>query len=559
MLLMNKIVEYVEKHPWIIYLIAIVLIFPAFLINLGLMPLRFDGAFRGLVAFEMVLQDQYIAPTINGIFYYNKPPLFNWFIVLIYKLTGIYNEYTIRIPVILSLFFIAITIYLFLRKRYNSKFAINNALIFLTGGCIFFGYSSVGLVDFTFAWFLILAYYSIYHYFQKQNYLLLFVTSYLFVSAAYMVKGLPAIAFQGITLLVFFVYSKKFKKLFSWQHLTGILTLLIPLATYYYFYFKINPGSYNQVFFRIFDESLIKAVPLLDGASQTIGPSEKSFWTYIPFFLRHIVLFPLQTLYNMFPWVLLVIFVFRKDFMKIINQADPFLKYAFWIMLFNIIIYWLSPGTDHTKIKYYTFLFPLIYFIIYWFYDRYHKIELHKTRILNYIFYGFSILISLSPLAAPFYIETADIPGIISISVILFLLLSFFTIILFKTRSLKIQSLFIIVIIARIGFNLIMQPVHVESLKEVKFKADAIEAGKIIGDEKVSLCTYINENVTFYITREIQKVLPLEKPDQYQKDHFYIFDQNQMAAFKADTVKNKVYHKFACENKDKDLFLVKFD
>jgi len=162
---MNKVVRFLENNPRIIYITAIVLVIPAFLINLGLMPLRFDGAFRGLIALEMMLQDQYIAPTINGLFYYNKPPLFNWFIVLIFKLTGVYNEFTIRLPVIISLLFIAITIFVFLRKRYTLDFAFINAFFFLTGGCIFFGYSSVGLVDFTFAWFLILAYYSIYHFF----------------------------------------------------------------------------------------------------------------------------------------------------------------------------------------------------------------------------------------------------------------------------------------------------------------------------------------------------------------------------------------------------------
>lgn len=553
---MKQVIKYFERNIWLLYLIAIILLIPAFLNNLGLMPLRFDGAFRGLVALEMVLQDKYIAPTINGEFYYNKPPLFNWFIVLIYKLTGVYNEYTIRIPVILSILFIGLTSYFFLRKRYNKNFAMITALFFLTGGCIFFGYSSVGLVDITYAWFLVLGYYSIYHYFQKRNYWLLFVISYLLAGAAYMVKGLPALAFQVITLLVVFISNKKFKMLFSWQHLVGTLCLIIPLGLYYIAYFGINPGSQNQVFFRIFDESLIKAIPLLDSTAQS--SSDKTAWEYIPKFLQHLVMFPIQTIYNMLPWAFLIIFVLRKGFLKIVYSKDTLLKYSFLVLFFNILIYWLSPGTDHTKIKYYVFLFPLFYFILFWFYNKYQLIDKKRTQALNYIFAGIAIIITLAPLVAPFYEKTANIPGIILISAVLFVSLAFFALFLMRSKKLKIQSLIIIIIIARIGFNLIMQPVHVSSLKEVKFKKDAIEVGRMTGDEELFLCTDINEDVSFYITRERMKVLQRYREDNFKPNTYYIFDKKQIDKFISLEKDFRLYYEFACEFEDKELFLVKF-
>jgi len=373
-----------------------------------------------------------------------------------------------------------------------------------------------------------------------------------------MVKGLPAIAFQGISLLVFLSFQKKIKLLFSWQHFVGISTLLIPLGIYYYFYFTINPGSSHQVFFRIFDESLIKAVPLLDSTSETIGKSEKSFWSYIPYFLKHIALFPVKTLYNMLPWAILAIFTFRRGFLNTVNTQDPLLKYSFWILFFNVLIYWFSPGTDHTKIKYYTFLFPLIYFTILWFYNKYYRQEIRKTTFLYYIFYGISLVVALSPLAAPFYTETRNLPYIIPVSILLFATMGFLTLILFKTKTLKLHALIMLVIVARIGFNLIMQPVYVAGLTEVKFKSDAIEAGKIIGNEEVTLCTYVNEDVTFYITREINRILPLKHPEKYNETGFYILDHNQMATINGKNVSYKLYYEFACENEDKKLFLVKF-
>ncbi len=553
---MNRIVKFLEENAWLLYLLAIILLIPALLINLGLMPLRFDGAFRGLVAFEMLLSGDYITPTISGELYFNKPPLFNWFILLIYKITGLYNEYIIRLPVIISILLIGVTIYYFLHERYGKHFAFVNAFFFITGGCIFFGYSSVGLVDITYAWFLILAYYTIYHYLQKQNYWLLFIFSYLLVGAAYMVKGLPALAFQAITLLVVFIYNKKFKILFSWQHLVGILCFVIPLGTYYYFYFSLNPGFYDQVFFRIFDESLIKAVPLFDSAAQSAN--EKSMWSYFPYFINHLVLFPVQTLYNMLPWAILIIFVIRKRFLRIVNQEDKFLKYSVLVLFFNVLVYWLSPGADHTKIKYYVFLFPLIYFILYWFYNRFYLQDKKRLKILYYVFATMSIIITIVPLYAPFYEKTSNINGIIPISLSLFAVLLFFTVFFIKTKTRKILSFIIIIIIARIGFNLIMQPVHVSSLREVTFKKGAIEVGRMTGDEELFLCTSINEDVIFYIARERMKILEYCQDNKYKANIFYIFDKNQIDKFIHLGKDFRIYYEFTCEYEDKDLFLVKF-
>lgn len=538
---MKRIVKYFEENPWLFYLIAIILIFPAFLVNLGLMPLRFDGAFRGLTALEMIYSDNYLAPTINGEFYYNKPPLFNWFIVLIYKLTGVYNEYTIRIPVILSIFLMGVSIFVFLRKRKGTDFAMINAFLFMTGGCLFFGYSSVGLTDVTYSWFLLLSFFSLYHFYHKQKLLAAFLLSWFFAAAAYMVKGLPAVAFQIITIIVFFLVHRDFKKLFSRQHIIGFLGFALPLALYYYFYFGVNPEGWRSLVYRIFDESAQKS---------TIGAG--NLWKL----LEHIAQFPLWFWYNLLPYALLIMFCFRKRF-YIELKSDRLLLYAFWAFLANLLVYWLSPGTDK-NIKYMIMIFPMFYLIIYYFYVS-HKHEDPKRRnSLHYIFFGLSLVFALGSLYAPFYEETENISGIGWISAALFVGTGFFAYMLLKIRMHKLWAFIIVIIIARIGFNLIMQPVYVDSLREVEFKKEAIEAGKIIGDEEVYLCTLINQDVSFYISREIDKVLPRYRGEIYTPGTFYIFDQHQMEQITESNRPYRLYDRFACEYEEKKLFLVKF-
>ncbi|MCF8227881.1 MAG: glycosyltransferase family 39 protein [Bacteroidales bacterium] len=538
---MKRIILYFEQNPWVLYLIASVLVLPAFLVNLGLMPLRFDGAFRGLVALEMLYSDNYITPTLNGEFYYNKPPLFNWFILLIYKLTGVYNEFTIRIPVILSIIFIGIAVYVFLHKRFNRDFAMINAFLFMTGGCLFFGYSSLGLTDVTYSFLLLMSFFSLYHFYLKEKLFLAFVLSWLFAAGGYLVKGLPAVAFQVITLVVFMVVNKDFKRLFHWKHILGVFGFLIPLVAYYYSYFRINPDGWERVVYRMYIESAQKS---------TLGTN--SFMDFV----EHIARFPLWFWYNLLPYSLLIIFCFRKDYYSQI-RANKLLLFSFWAFLFNVLVYWVSPGTDK-NMKYMIMLFPMFYLIIYFFYDKFKDPAKTRTKVLHYIFLGLSILFALASLYAPFYKETRELPYISLISILLFVFLAFFSYVLYRISMHKLWVFIIVIIIARIGFNFIMQPVYVSSLQEVEFKKEAIEAGKAIGGEDVYLCTYINEDITFYISREIGRILPMHHKETYDDNIFYIFDHRQMKEIRNSGRDFEIFSEFACEHENKDLFLIKF-
>ena len=81
-----KIKNYGSQVWLLVY--TLFLLLPALFINLGLMPFILDEGTRADVSMEMALIGNYIAPTINGEFYYNKPPLFNWLQMLSCKNYG---------------------------------------------------------------------------------------------------------------------------------------------------------------------------------------------------------------------------------------------------------------------------------------------------------------------------------------------------------------------------------------------------------------------------------------------------------------------------------------
>ncbi len=307
-----------------LYIAAILLLIPALFINLGLMSFIDDEAIRALVALEMKLSGNYIVPTMHGAFYYSKPPLFNWLLIIFYNLSGEVNEWTTRIPTTLALMAYGYTVYYYFRKHFGINTAFINAFLLITCGRILFWDSMLGLIDITYSWVTFTAFMVVYHEFKKGNFGRLFVLSYLLTAIGFMLKGFPSILFQGFTLITWFLVQRQFKKLFTWKHLVGGLVFVLIVGGYYLVYFK-----YHQ------------AEKLLEGLAQqstTRTFIDQGWWKTI----EHLFTFPFEMVYHFLPWSLLIVHFFRKDIRPQI-QRNPFILFIFLIFLVNIFVYWTSP------------------------------------------------------------------------------------------------------------------------------------------------------------------------------------------------------------------------
>ncbi|PKO95189.1 MAG: 4-amino-4-deoxy-L-arabinose transferase, partial [Bacteroidetes bacterium HGW-Bacteroidetes-9] len=148
---MGKLYEKLNNRPAIL-LIVIVLLLPfAYFVNLGLMPLISDEPTRGIVTLEMLYSGNFITPTINGEFYYNKPPLFNWILAGFVQLSGLSNEFIFRLPTVISLLLTGIIIFLSARKELGKINAMLVAIMFITSARIVFWDSFQGLIDITYS------------------------------------------------------------------------------------------------------------------------------------------------------------------------------------------------------------------------------------------------------------------------------------------------------------------------------------------------------------------------------------------------------------------------
>ncbi len=490
------------KYYWILIGVILILLFPALLINLGLNPLIADEATRAVVSMEMDLSGNLITPTINGVPYFNKPPLYNWILLGMFKLTGNNSELIIRLPAVISLLLFGLLIWLSVKKKLGNRIAIASSLVFITSGRILFYDSMAGLIDLSYSAIIFLNFILIYHFIQKKKYYTLFLLSYLLASASFLMKGLPTVLFQGITLVIAFIYLDNWKKLFRIPHLAGLGLFILLVGTYYYSAWKLNPDS--SYITTLVSEST-KRTFVEHGWWKTIG---------------HLFSFPPEQLLHLVPWSVFLIFLFQKSFYSRIRK-DKFLSYLGLVFLGNIPVYWISVESYP---RYIFMLYPLLLIlIINQYYNSQPGNKLWKTSSLI-LFYGVILAI---PIGSWIYFKhdfTYEFNK--ALIYIIFLLISFISLYFFHRKpGLRIEITLIFLLLLRIGFNFIILPERHAISRTVLQKEQAVKAAKLAkGCEiKTRPISPVSRESIYYMMRENNQIIHTHFGDP-TPGSCYIFD-----------------------------------
>jgi 4-amino-4-deoxy-L-arabinose transferase-like glycosyltransferase len=252
---MQKLENYLQQHPGRTFFFLFILSFAPFLINLGLLPLFADEPTRANVAMEMIFSKNYAVPTVGGEYYYNKPPLYNWILAGFYLIGGSFSEFITRLPAVIPMFLFALTIYITVEYFLKSKqVAALSGLFFLVNGRMLIYDSMLGHIDIFYSWLTYISFMGIFYFYQRKEWLYLFLFSYVITSLTFLAKGLPSIVFQGFTILALLIYTKHLKKLFSWQHIASGLICILIIAAYFFNYYRYNPNL-EGYFSTIWDQS----------------------------------------------------------------------------------------------------------------------------------------------------------------------------------------------------------------------------------------------------------------------------------------------------------------
>ena len=99
---------------------------------LGSIAIKGEEGRRILPAVRMLETGNYIVPQVGSNPYYRKPPLVNWLVAASFKLFGVRNEWTARLPSALSVLAVAVAFVTVARASLGSRGSIVAAMIWLT-------------------------------------------------------------------------------------------------------------------------------------------------------------------------------------------------------------------------------------------------------------------------------------------------------------------------------------------------------------------------------------------------------------------------------------------
>lgn len=241
----------------------------------------FFGAFLGIRALSvpdearyteipryMVVSGDYVTPRLNGIKYFEKPPLMYWLEASSIKLFGV-QEWALRFwPAFLGLLTCLATYYTATRL-YSRQVGVFAALI-LTSGLLFNFISRLIILDVAVTCFLTLTLYSFLLATeastkkQQTTYLALF-----FINAALSVlsKGLIGILIPGAIIILWSIITKQYRQILLGFKPWGILLFLVIAAPWHILVAQQNP---EFLWFYFVHEHFLRYLTSVHGRTQSV-------------------------------------------------------------------------------------------------------------------------------------------------------------------------------------------------------------------------------------------------------------------------------------------------
>ncbi len=469
-----------------------------FFVHLGLAPLRLEEPRRALISLEMLFQDNWMVPTEMGEYYYKKPPVYNWVIGASYWLWGSHSEWAVRFLSVVSFVATGGLVFAMGRRYVDQTFGIYAGLLTLAMVDIVFYFSTAaGEIDLFYSLITLASFFTLFHYYQRQQYYALFTVTYALGAVGTLTKGLPSPVFLGVSVLVWLAYRRDLRKLFTGAHLAGIGVFVVLVGSYFAYYNLFN----DVALYFSSEESLW---------SQT---SERTaFQNSIGALLLHLLTFPLETLKNVAPATLLLPFLLRRGVGRALMR-QPFVGFCLLMLVGNGLVYWLSPGT---RSRYVYMLYPLLVIVLTYGYYSYPLTVDVRHRIFRISVRVMLALTVVAGLALPF-VPLPAVPFSVG-GVAAALVLGAAGLLLLQMRQPQYSLLLAIALVGllRLVFDFTVLPARATMGPGYEQKKDGRRIAELTQGEALHLYpgTRFSLSTVFYVERARQQVLAYQAPDE---------------------------------------------
>lgn len=219
---------------------------PLFFLNLGGWDLwNPDEPRYAEVAREMTLRGEWFIPHLNGELYYDKPPMFFWFINIASKITGKLDATSARLP---SAFFGLMTVwlvYLLGKKIKDASTGLMSGLVLATSA-EFFWLARRANIDVTLTFFVTLSIILFLLGMEAERKVIFFSLSYLSLAFGFLTKLYPAIIVFVLAIGPLLLFKHRTKLLLYPSHLLGLFGFLAPVGLWLYIAARSEGVDYLQ-------------------------------------------------------------------------------------------------------------------------------------------------------------------------------------------------------------------------------------------------------------------------------------------------------------------------
>ena len=359
------------------------------------------------IARNMYRSKDYITMYLDGVIFWDKPPLYFWIECLSYKISGVINEWSVRLPIVLCALTQIIALYFSLKKFVTKDIALK-AILILGTSFEFIVFSRVAILDMvlmTFITLSILAGFGTY-YVEEKNKKYCWWAFYIFSSFAVLAKGIPGFVVPFGTMFFIGLYKRNIKEFFKPEYFcVGCFLYLLICLPWHIIMYHIHG-------YKFIDEYII-----LHHFKRFIGSSEvdrsEPLLYYIPVFLVGFI-----------PWTASFLCSIKKIWQ---NRSNDFVMMNIIGFVFTFVFFTLS------KTKLVTYILPMYFFsaillaFIWSDCKKYFK-ELQMSAVINYgIFLFLFIGLIFSKLFLSEFIYTVIKPVIVPLLIVflIFLAISF--------------------------------------------------------------------------------------------------------------------------------------
>ncbi|MEO0734505.1 MAG: hypothetical protein AAFZ52_16835 [Bacteroidota bacterium] len=495
-----------------LFLLAVSLLPAALLIHLGLAVFIDDEAIRSLVAQEMLWSGNYLVPTMHGDAYLNKPPLWNWVLALSFFFHGEASEWAARLPTVFGLLGFAATTYYFSQKHFSRYLAGLHALTVITCGRMLFWDSMLALIDVTFSWVVYTQIMLLYEHGRRGDWWRAFGWSYALTAVGFMLKGLPAIVFQGLTVMAILGWTRGWRQLFRPAHLLTGLGCVALLGLYYWPYAAYV--DLELVFRRLFIESG-KRTAVAHGFGESV---------------QHALAFPFEMSYHFLPWTLLLVYLLQPGSWATLRRND-FAAFCLLAFLVNIPIYWFSPNVYP---RYLLMLFPLLFGGLLWLHGAHKQSRSRSFRGLRFLFLGLMTICSLVIPCLPLIPDTAVVAWPWAKSILVAAAAGAVTVLAWRNERNFLLLFAVFLLIFRTGFNLFVLPPRAannERGNAVRATASAVAENHPQDSLAIYGYTLVEPATGFYLTQARGRVVPRLFKD-FDQTTYYVISYEQYPALR---------------------------